>query len=130
MSKQSYRDLVAWQQAMDLVDDVYACVRGFPGEELFGLTMQMRRAATSIPNNIAEGHGRFSFRDFRQFLRKARGSALELETEIMIAKRQGYIGNETESLLLEKAERVTRLINGLIRNLTQRLTNRERRTKN
>lgn len=106
---------------MDLVDDVYACVRSFPSEELFGLTMQMRRAATSIPNNIAEGHGRFSFRDFRQFLRKARGSALELETEIMIAKRQGFISAETESALLEKAGLVGRLINGLIRHLTKRL---------
>jgi four helix bundle protein len=130
MSKQSYRDLLAWQQAMDLVDDVYTCVRDFPSEELFGLTMQMRRAATSIPNNIAEGHGRFSFRDFRQFLRKARGSALELETEIMIAKRQGFICGETESALLEKAGTVGRLINGLIRNLTKRLNNREPRTKN
>jgi four helix bundle protein len=121
MSKQSYRDLVAWQRAMDLVDDIYTCVRGFPSDELFGLTTQMRRAATSIPNNIAEGHGRFSFRDFRQFLRKARGSALELETEIMIAKRQGFISAETESALLEKAGLVGRLINGLIRHLTQRL---------
>ena len=121
MSKQSYRDLVAWQRAMDLVDDVYACVRSFPSDELFGLTTQMRRAATSIPNNIAEGHGRFSLRDFRQFLRKARGSALELETEIIIAKRQGFISTESEYALLEKAGLVGRLINGLIRHITKRL---------
>ena len=121
MSRQSYRDLVAWQRAMDLVDDVYACVRSFPSDELFGLTTQMRRAATSIPNNIAEGHGRFSLRDFRQFLRKARGSALELETEIMIAKRQGFISTESEYALLEKAGLVGRLINGLIRHITKRL---------
>ena len=128
MSKQSYRDLVAWQRAMDLVDDVYTSVRSFPSEELFGLTMQLRRAAVSIPNNIAEGHGRFSLRDFRQFLRKARGSTLELETEIMIAKRQGYIDSATEAALLEKAGTVGRLINGLIRHLTKRL--REPRTEN
>jgi four helix bundle protein len=130
MSKQSYRDLVAWQEAMNLVDDIYACVRNFPKDELFGLTGQLRRAATSIPTNIAEGHGRFSLRDFRQFLRKARGSALELETEIIIAKRQDYIGSDAESALLDKAGTVGRLINGLIRNLTKRLNNRELRTKN
>ena len=106
---------------MGLVDEVYASTRDFPQCELFGLTMQMRKAAVSIPSNIAEGHGRFSFRDFRQFLRKARGSAYELETQIMIAARQRFIEGEREGTLLTQTASVTRLVNGLIRSITQRL---------
>jgi four helix bundle protein len=123
MSKQSYRDLVAWQQAIELVDVIYVSTRNFPECEMFGLSIQMRRAAVSVSSNIAEGHGRFSLRDFRQFLRKARGSALELETQIIIATRQGYIATETEADLLEKSASVGRLINGLIRHLSSRLRN-------
>ncbi len=121
MPKQSYRDLVAWQKAMDLVDNVYAAARLFPKYEMFALATQMRKAATSIPSNIAEGHGRFSLRDFRHFLREARASALELETEIMIAARQQYIASETEKLLLGQASQVGQLINGLIRHISKRL---------
>ncbi len=130
MSKQSYRDLVAWQRAMDLVDEVYAAARDFPEHETFALATQMRRAAVSIPTNIAEGHGRFSFRDFRRFLRDARGSALELETEIMIAARQHYIDGGKEKTLLQQTGTVGRLINGLIRHISHCLDNREPTTEN
>jgi four helix bundle protein len=122
MSKNSYRDLVAWQSAMNLVDEIYSSVRSFPEYELFGLATQMRTAAISIPCNIAEGHGRFSLRDFRHFLRQARASVLELETEIMICSRQKYIDPDRETTLLEQTARVGQLINGLIRHLSKRLS--------
>ena len=121
MKKQSYRDLLAWQRAMDLVDEIYSTVRNFPNYERFALATQMRKAATSIPCNIAEGQGRFSLRDFRHFLREARASALELETEIIIANRQGYFDSERAEKLLEQASRVGQLINGLIRHISKRI---------
>jgi|SRR5438067_5689199 len=121
MKKQSYRDLLAWQRAMDLVDEIYSTVRNFPNYEMFALATQMRKAATSIPCNIAEGQGRFSLRDFRHFLREARASALELETEIIIANRQGYFDSERAEKLLEQASRVGQLINGLIRHISKRI---------
>src|SRR5207245_10659241 len=129
MSKQSYRDLVAWQRAMDLADEIYACARDLPKYELFALASQMRRAAVSIPCNIAEGHGRYNLRDFRHFIRVARGSALELETEIIIAARQDYFGADKAEQLLKQTAIVGRLINGLIRHITKVL-NEEQRTEN
>ncbi len=119
---------------MDLVDDIYATVHGFPNYELFALSQQMRKAAVSIPTNIAEGHGRFSFRDFRHFLREARASGLELETEILIAVKQRYISEEQANALLAETASVGQLISGLIRHLTKCLAratkNEEQTTKN
>ena len=119
---------------MDLVDEICATVRTFPEYELFALNLQMRKAAVSIPCNIAEGHGRFSYRDFRHFLRQARGSGLELKTQIIIAKRQTYLSEERAEALLAQAERVGQLISGLIRHITKLLDqateNGERTTKN
>ena len=108
MPKNSYRDLVAWQMAMDLVDEIYRTVLAFPKYETYALSLQMRKAAMSTPCNIAEGHGRFSLRDFRHFLREARASGLELETEITIASRQRYIDVEREAILLEQTARESR----------------------
>ena len=79
---QSYRDLVAWNKAMELVTEIYRVTKQFPKEELFGLMSQLRRAAVSIPSNIAEGKGRLSKGEFRQFLGNARGSLAEVETQI------------------------------------------------
>ena len=129
----TYRDLLAWQQGIDLVDEIYAAVAKFPKFETYGLAGQMRESSVSVPCNIAEGHGRYSFRDFRRCLREARGSAYELETQIIIASRQRYITNEEAELLIERVTSVTRLISGLIRHLNRRLkplrtTNHERRT--
>ena len=81
----SYRDLVAWQKAMDLVTAIYQITTSFPKEELYGLTSQLRRAAISVPSNIAEGQGRRGVAEFRHFLRQASGSLMELETQMMIA---------------------------------------------
>jgi four helix bundle protein len=116
--KQCFRDLLVWQKAMNLVIQIYAITRRFPKEELFGLTSQMRRAAVSIPSNIAEGQGRLSRGEFRQFLGNARGSLAELETQLLIAEHLGYLPN-AESLFQDLAE-VGRMLNGLISSLATR----------
>jgi len=87
----SYQDLRVWQDAMDLVENVYCETQGFPKEERYGLTSQMRRAAVSIPSNIAEGKGRSTDRDRSLFFCHARGSLLELETQILIAERLKFL---------------------------------------
>jgi len=86
-----HRDLVAWQKAMKLVRDLYRVTREFPKEEIYGLTSRLRRAAVSVPSNLAEGHGRFSRKEFRQFIGRARGSLLEVETQLEIARDLGYL---------------------------------------
>src|SRR6266446_9707604 len=91
MAVKRYTDLVAWQKAMDLVEQVYKLTKSFPREELYGLTSQLRRAAISIPSNIAEGHCRNGSREFVHHLSIALGSLGETETQIMIAQRLGYI---------------------------------------
>jgi four helix bundle protein len=88
---QSYRDLVAWNKAMELVMEVYRLTQGFPKEEIFGLMSQLRRSAVSIPSNIAEGQGRLSKGEFRNFLGNARGSLSELETQVLIAEKLNFL---------------------------------------
>jgi len=130
--KSSYRELLAWQKAMDLVDEVYRLTRSFPKEERFGLAAQMQKAATSVPCNIAEGQGRYTPQDFRHFLHQARGSALELETQCEIARRQRYLSVDDVRAAEARIGEVIRLINGLIAYLDRRIqlrtANRERRT--
>ena len=87
----SHRDLRVWQASMDFVVDIYSLTRSFPNEERFGLVSQMRRCAVSIPSKIAEGYSRRSRRDYLRFLRIAHGSAAELDTQLDIANRLGYI---------------------------------------
>ena len=101
MGGANYRDLIVWQKAMDLVQAVYKITAGFPKEELYGLTSQLRRAAVSIPSNIAEGQGRRTTGDFQRFLAIANGSLREVETQILIAKRLNYLHNERTSHLME-----------------------------
>ena len=110
-----YQKLKAWQMAMELVEEVYASTRGFPKEESFGLTSQMRRAAVSIPSNVAEGASRAGSKEFLQFLHVARGSASELETQMLLAGKLGYLANTVD--LMASLTSVKRLINGLIRSL-------------
>jgi four helix bundle protein len=90
----SHRDLIVWQRGMDLVDAVYRVSRRFPADEAFGLRSQLRRAAVSIPANIAEGQARFTPRDFAHFLVNARSSAMELETLLTVATRQDYVSHK------------------------------------
>ena len=108
-----YRDLVVWQKAMELVTEVYRGTAGFPKHELYGLTGQIRRAAVSVPSNLAEGHGRTSRREFHQFISQARGSLVEVETQLEIARNLGYLSAPIASELLAKAGRVGRMLNGL-----------------
>ncbi|HMF58262.1 MAG TPA: four helix bundle protein [Pyrinomonadaceae bacterium] len=114
----SHRDLVAWQKAMDLVAHVYEINKNFPKDELYGLTNQMRRAAVSIPANIAEGQGRRSKKEFQQFLGNARGSLLELDTHLELSRRFGYIELRQYSEVQTQIREVGRLINGLLRALS------------
>ena len=116
MSK-SYQDLVAWQKAMDLVADVYRFTSGFPREETYGLTSQLRRAAISVPSNIAEGQGRHGNGEFKRFLRLSLGSLMELETQVMIAERLGYLERKSAGAVLLQSAEIGRVLNGLINSL-------------
>jgi len=111
----TYRDLKAWQAAMEMVPEVYRLTRGFPREELYGLASQLRRAAVSIASNIAEGEGRSSDKELLYFLSNAKGSLFEVETQIMIAGRLGYLSHLQAEELLSKTAEIGRLLNGLIK---------------
>ena len=112
-----YTDLIAWQKAMDLVEAVYRGTKIFPKEELYGLSSQMRRSAVSIPSNIAEGHCRNGRREFVHHLSIALGSLGELETQILLAGRLGYLNEGSVALLTASASEVGRLIVGLMHSL-------------
>jgi len=114
---QSYRDLVVWQKAMSLAQATYICTRKLPKEETYGLVAQMRGAAVSVAANIAEGRGRNSLGEFRQFLGVARGSLAELETEITIADRVGYLTSAMSKELVALCEETGRLLSGLQKSL-------------
>ena len=91
MSIQNYKDLIVWQKAMDLAEQIHRLSKAFPKEELYGLTSQIRRAAVSVPSNIAEGHARQSTAEFRNFLSIAQGSVAEVETQQLLAQRFEYL---------------------------------------
>jgi four helix bundle protein len=111
---ESYRDLIAWRKAMDLVTDIYRATQAFPRDELYGLTNQLRRAAVSVPRNIAEGQARFSQKEFHHFLSHARGSWVEIETQVTIAQNLGYLGPNQTRPLLDRASELGKILNGLI----------------
>lgn len=113
-----HQKLEAWSRAIDLVTDVYQSSDHFPKEERYGLTSQIRRASVSIPANIAEGAGRRSQKEFAHFLSNSQGSASELETELIIANRPGYLDEATFVRLIEQLERIGRLITGLVRHVS------------
>jgi len=121
----SFRDLRVWQEAMQLATDTYKATAEFPKHELFGLVQQMRRAAVSIPSNIAEGKGRRTDGEFRQFLFNARGSLMELETQLAIAEELQYLTESRLALLQEEATNVGRALSGLIKAM-QRTDSRSR----
>jgi four helix bundle protein len=112
-----YRDLIAWQKAMDLVNAVYDATEAFPKREVYSLTDQIRRAAVSIPSNIAEGQAHYSNREFVHFLRHSRGSLAELETQILIAQRRNYMSDTQAAGLLQQTDEVGRILSGLINSL-------------
>lgn len=110
----NYKDLLAWQKAMELVLDIYRSTQTFPKSEVYGLSSQMRRAAVSIPSNIAEGKGRYSQKELLQFLSCARGSLLELETQILVAGQLKYFDENLCKELATKTQELGRILNGLI----------------
>ena len=120
MPASSFRDPRVWRDAMNLTTNIYRLTSKFPKHELYGLSQQIRRAAVSVPSNIAEGKGRYSDRDFVRFLLVARGSLLELETQLIIAQKLSYLSNEDTDRLLGMAETVGRALSGLINALSQR----------
>ena len=117
--RRKHHDLKVWQEAMTLVNEIYAATASFPKEELYALTSQMRRAAISVPSNIAEGAARKGNREFLHFLSFARGSLSELETQVILARNLGYLENNES--LLERIEGIFALVGGLINSLQQRL---------
>ena len=113
-----YRKLTVWQKSRELVVSVYRATGNFPSREMFGLTSQIRRAATSIPANIAEGSGRGSNTDFVRFLHIALGSTNELETHLLISTDLGFLSVETYEPLEQNLAEVRRMLNGLINHLS------------
>jgi four helix bundle protein len=114
MASRSYQDLVAWQKSMALVTAIYHHTRDFPSSELYGLTSQLRRAAVSIPSNIAEGQGRLSVGEFKQFLGHAKGSSCEVETQLLIARNLGYLDDPSTKRLVEAVREIGRILSGLL----------------
>ena len=117
MKELGYRDLVAWQRAIDLVEQVYRVTNPWLAEERYGLTNQVRRAAVSVPANIAEGQGRSSSKEFAHHLSIAYGSLCEVETHLLIANRLAFIDGPTFDALIERATSVAKPLRGLMRSL-------------
>jgi len=109
----SYKDLEVWQVSMELVKNIYEITGKFPSSERFGLTQQIRRAAVSIPSNVAEGQFRNSSKEFKQFLSVALGSAAELETQVIIAGEINYLSLQESALLLNTLERIMKMLKKL-----------------
>ncbi len=121
----SYKELRVWQEGMKLAFDVYQATNSFPKHELYGLANQMRRAAVSVPSNIAEGKGRHTGRDFMHFLFNARGSLLELETQIMLAEQLQYVSAEKSTALQGQTTSIARGLNALINAFRRQLSSQE-----
>ena len=117
---QGHKELIVWQKAMDLVAAIYKLAKSFPKTEVYGLASQMRRAAVSVPSNIAEGHGLKQTQAYARHLAIANGSLTELETQLEIARRLGYLTPENESVISQAGE-VGRMLAGLRRSLRARI---------
>ncbi len=120
MSQESYQDLLFWQKGMDVAELCYLKTKSFPKEELFGMTSQIRRAAVSIPANIAEGWGRGTTGEYIQFLRYAQGSLKELETHILLAQRVKLMTREDAAPIMEILSQISRLLISARHSLEQR----------
>jgi four helix bundle protein len=115
----SHRDLIAWQKAFELSARVYAVTESFPSSERFGLTAQLRRASVSIVSNIAEEYGRGSTADYIRFLRSSRGSVYEVDTQLLLAVRLGYMSQEVHQALQVQLDEAAKVLAGLIRSVDQ-----------
>jgi four helix bundle protein len=117
---QHYKDLIAWQKAMDLVAAIYGLTDKFPRREVYSLTDQIRRASVSVPSNIAEGQAHFNPREFLHFLRHARGSLAELETQLLIAQRLKYCDPADITPVLQQIDELSRILSGLVNSLKEK----------
>lgn len=115
----SYKELIVWQKSIKLVKEVFLLTNNFPKSELYGLTSQMRRAAVSIPSNIAEGYGRKSSKEYAQFYSISYGSALELETQVIISKELSFTLLENFGKVDILLEEVSRMLNSMISQMRQ-----------
>lgn len=113
----SYKDLIVYQKGLDLVNDIYKITRGYPKEEIFGLTNQMRRAAISVPTNISEGYGRDSTENYTQFLKISKGSLFELETLLIISTNQKLISDQIMKDISFKIHEIGKMLTTLIKNI-------------
>ena len=116
----SYKDLIAWKKGMELVSMIYDATENFPSHEQFGLVSQLRRAAVSVPSNIAEGKAHYSNRDFVRFLRHSRGSLAEIETQVLIALQRKYLSEVAASKLAHHLDELGRILSGLINSLNEK----------
>lgn len=112
-----FKELIVWQKSINLVTEIYRITEKFPSNEIYGLTSQLRRASVSVPSNIAEGNTRRSKADYLQFLRIARGSCSEIETQIIISKNLEFIDNTIFETLSFNIIEISKMINGLINSL-------------
>ena len=122
---ETHKDLRVWHQSIDMVTSVYKMTKTFPKEELFGLVSQMRRAAVSVPSNIAEGYARGSEKEKLHFLRISSGSMSELETQLMLCVNLGYISREAHEELSAQITTVWKQLNALISSVKKRLSPQE-----
>src|SRR5437867_2344028 len=115
----SYRDLLVWQQAMDLAQALYSATKSFPSEERYGLVAQLRRAAVSVASNIAEGHAR-SLGDYLRHLLVSSGSLTEIETQLILSSRLGFLRAADADPLLQSCDQIGRMLSGLRKSLRAR----------
>ena len=115
----TYKDLLVWQKAIHFVTQVYKAVKGFPQEELYGLTSQIKRAAVSIPSNIAEGYGRKSTKDYLRFLQIAMGSIFEIQTQLEISKNLEFVSESSFGELYEYSREIERMLSSMINKVTE-----------
>jgi four helix bundle protein len=121
----SFRDVVAWQKAMELLTKIYLVTESFPQREMYGLTQQIRRAALSVPSNIAEGKGRQTKKDYLQFLYRARGSLFEVVTQLDASKNLKFLDDPDHAQSCELAAETGRVLNGLIANVKKQIESDE-----
>lgn len=125
MKISTYKDLIAWQKSMVLVTSIYSVTATLPEQEKFGIISQLNRAVVSGPCNIAEGWGRESSKNYLQFLKISRGSLIETETLVLIAKNLNYLKEEKIKSVLNKIEEVGKILQGLIKSIQQKLIIKE-----
>jgi len=121
MKIRSYKDLEVWKKSIDIVTKIYKVTNSFPKDEIYSLVSQLRRSAVSIPSNIAEGWGRNKTKEYIQFLRIARGSLLELETQLIISNNLSYLNKQNMDNFLIKIKEINKMLNALINILNKKV---------